>query len=454
MVKKSTSAIIFILDLLIIYACFLGVFVYFHGHASIPLKVAVLMAYIGLAWFVIVLNSSITSINIISKIALVLKDTLIGHSVLSVGIIALVGVFGDFRHNDKLILWPLLFATVLSSSLRFFYLITIKHFMKNGYQRKSVLLIGGDRVAEKVMNQILSSSSLGYRLYGILADYYHGTLPKGLYLGKLDRFSEIVRSSVVDEVIIVLPLRRERLIIDMVEKCEYEGIRARIVPDFFRIIRSRAELLSIGNIPLIGIRTEPLSLLKNRILKRSFDIVFSLTVLVLLSPLFFLLAILIKVTSRGPVFFKQERIGTNNVKFDMYKFRSMPVQQKETSDTIWTTANDSRVTSVGRVMRKTNLDELPQFWNVLIGNMSVIGPRPERAHFVEQFKKEIPYYKVQHLAKSGVTGLAQVNGWRGDISIEKRVECDIFYMENWSFWLDLKIAWLTVFGRDTQKNAY
>lgn len=454
MVKKSTSATIFLLDLLIMYASFLGVFVYFHGHVSVPLRGSILMAYIGIAWFVIVLNSSITSVNIASKIVSVLKDTLIGYSVLSVSVIALVGVFGNFRPNDKLILWPLLFAGILSLLLRFFYLITIKHFVKNGYHRKSVLVIGGDRVAEKVMNQILSFPGLGYRLYGILADYYHNTLPKGLYLGKLDRFAEIVRSGVVDEVIIALPLRRERLIIDMVEKCDYEGIRVRIVPDFFRIIHNRTELQSMGDIPLIAIRTEPLSLLKNRVLKRSFDIVFSLTVLVLLSPLFLLLAILIKVTSLGPVFFKQERIGTNNVKFDMYKFRSMTVQQKEASDTIWTTANDSRVTSIGRIMRKTSLDEFPQFWNVLIGNMSVIGPRPERAYFVEQFKKEIPHYKVRHLAKSGVTGLAQVNGWRGNTSIEKRVECDIHYMENWSFWLDLKIVWLTVFGRDTQKNAY
>ena len=454
MVKKSTSATIFILDLLIISACFFGVFVHFHGHVSVPLNSVVLMAYVGLVWFVIVLNSSITNVNIQSRILPFLRDTLIGYSVLTVSVISAVSVFGEFAPNNKLILWPLLVATVLSLSLRFFYLITIKHFVKNGYQQKSVLLIGGDRVAEKVMNQILSFPGLGYRLYGILADYYHDTLSKGLYLGKLNRFSEIVRSGVVDEVIIALPLRRERLIIDMVDKCEREGIRARIVPDFFRIIRKRAELESIGDVPLIAIRTEPLSLLKNRVLKRSFDIIFSLTVFVLLSPLFFLLAILIKATSRGTVFFKQERIGANNVKFDMYKFRSMTVQQKEASDTIWTTANDSRVTSVGRVMRKTNLDELPQFWNVLIGNMSVTGPRPERAHFVEQFRKEIPHYKVRHLAKSGVSGLAQVNGWRGNTSIEKRVECDIFYMENWSFWLDMKIIWLTVFGRDTQKNAY
>jgi Undecaprenyl-phosphate glucose phosphotransferase len=454
MVKKSTSAIIFILDLVIIYTCFFGVFVHFHGHISIPLSAVILMAYIGLAWFVIVLNSSITSVNIQSRILLVLRDTLIGYSVLSVSVIGVVAVFGEFAPNNKLILWPLFFAVVLSSTLRLFYLIVIKHFIKSGYQQKSVLLIGGGRVAEKVMNQLLSSRDLGYRLYGILADDYHKSLPKGFYLGKLERFSEIVRSGVVDEVIIALPLRMEQLIIDMVEKCEYEGIRVRIVPDFFRIIQNRAALENLGNIPLIGIRIVPLDLLKNRILKRGFDIVFSLTTLAVLSPLFLILALLTKATSPGPVFFKQKRIGANNVEFDIYKFRSMTVQAKKQSDTVWTTANDSRVTVIGKIMRKTNLDEFPQFWNVLLGNMSVVGPRPEREHFVEEFKKEISNYKVRHFIKSGITGWAQVNGWRGDTSIKKRVEHYIYYIENWSFWFDLNIIWLTVFGRKTRKNAY
>jgi Undecaprenyl-phosphate glucose phosphotransferase len=342
----------------------------------------------------------------------------------------------------------------LSSTLRLFYLITIKHFVESGYQQKSVILIGGGRVAEKVMNQLLSSRDLGYRLYGILADDYHESLPKGFHLGKLERFSEIVRSGLVDEAIIALPLRMEEVIIDLVEKCEYEGIHVRIVPDFFRIIQNRAVLDRLGDIPLIGIRTEPLNLLKNRLLKRAFDIAFSLMVLVILSPFFLILSILIKLTSRGPVFFKQERIGANNVKFEIYKFRSMTIQDKKESDTVWTTASDSRVTPVGKIMRKANIDELPQFWNVLIGNMSVVGPRPEREHFVEQFKKDIPHYKVRHFVKSGITGWAQANGWRGDTCIEKRVEYDIYYIENWNFWFDIKIIWRTIFGRETQKNAY
>jgi Undecaprenyl-phosphate glucose phosphotransferase len=240
----------------------------------------------------------------------------------------------------------------------------------------------------------------------------------------------------------------------LVEKCEHEGIRARVVPDFFKIIRNRPELGNIGDIPVLSIRTEPLDLLRNRALKRAFDIVFSLIAILLLSPVFLVLAVLIKLTSPGPVFFKQKRVGANNVEFEIYKFRSMKVQEKKKSDTIWTTEDDSRVTWIGKFMRKNNLDELPQFWNVLSGDMSIAGPRPEREYFVEKFKEDISNYKVRHLVKSGITGWAQVNGWRGDTSIEKRVEHDIYYLENWSFWLDLKIIWRTVFSRQTQQHAY
>jgi len=373
---------------------------------------------------------------------------------LSAGVVSVVAIFGEFNPNDKLILYPLLFSVILSTVFRILYIFIIKHLIKNGFQQKSVLLIGGSRVAERVMNLILTFPEYGFRLHGILSDDYHEMMPKEFYLGKLDRFKEIVRTQKIDEVIIAKPLRKEEVILKLVEQCEYEGIRFRIVPDFFRVISNRTVMDTLGDIPLISIRTEPLNVFSNRIIKRAFDMLVSVGLLILFSPLFFLLGIIIKTTSKGPVFFKQKRIGANNIEFDIYKFRSMTVQNPNDSDTIWTTESDKRVTSIGRFMRKTNIDELPQLWNVFIGNMSLVGPRPEREHFVERFKREIPQYKVRHLVKSGITGLAQVNGWRGDTSIAKRIEKDIYYLENWSFWLDLKILWLTIFGRDTNKNAY
>lgn len=452
--NNGNSRLIFVLDLVVMYAAFYGTYYYYNGHAMIPFRGILLMGFVALMWFFICINSSIVRINRRSRVILVLRDVMVGYSVLSATVVATVAIFGEFRPNDKLVLFPLLFAVIWSTILRLVYLVSIKHFIKNGFHQKTVLLIGGSRVAERVMDLLLNFPELGYCLHGILSDDYYESMPKEHYLGKLERFKEIVRTKKIDEVIIAKPLRKEETILNMVEQCEYEGIRFRIVPDFFRIIPNQAVIENLGDIPLIAIRTEPLNILSNRIIKRTFDIVFSLLVLVLLLPVFLILSILIKITSKGPVFFKQKRIGANNVEFNIYKFRSMTVQKSNDSDTVWTTENDRRITQIGKFMRKTNLDELPQLWNVLIGNMSLVGPRPEREHFVEKFKKEIPHYKVRHLVKSGITGWAQVNGWRGDTSIAKRVEHDIFYLENWSFWLDLKIIWLTLFGRETNKNAY
>ena len=412
------------------------------------------MGYIGFLWFFIALGSSISNIDSKTSVFNVFKNTLTGFSVLCAGVVFAVAVGGQFRSNDKLILYPLFFAFIISSIFRVFYILILRCFIKHGYKQKKLLLIGGGRIAEKVINQILTFPEFGYNLHGVLAEHYHESLPRDLYLGKLERFSEIVRSHLADEVIVALPLRMGKEIIDIVEKCENEGIRVRIVPDFYRLVRNRAVMDKLGDIPLISIREEPLSSMKNRMVKRGFDILFSSAVLILLSPLFLLLAIFIKLTSHGPVLFKQKRVGANNVEFDIYKFRTMIVQDNKESDSIWTTENDSRVTMLGKFMRKTNLDEFPQFWNVLIGNMSLVGPRPEREYFVEQFKKEIPNYKVRHLVKSGITGWAQVNGWRGNTSIAKRIEHDIYYLENWSFWLDIKIIWLTVFGENVNRNAY
>ena len=239
----------------------------------------------------------------------------------------------------------------------------------------------------------------------------------------------------------------------MVEKCEREGVRFHIVPDFYHILRNRTVVDSLGDIPLIGIRPEPLNILSNRIIKRIFDIIIASTALVVLSPLFILFTILIKISSAGPVLFRQRRVGANNLEFEIYKFRSMIIQDQKDSDSIWTTSDDKRITNIGKFMRTVNMDELPQLWNVLLGNMSIVGPRPERKHFIEKFKDDIPYYNVRHLVKSGITGWAQANGWRGDTSIKKRVEYDIYYLENWSFWLDLRIIFLTLFNIRVWKTA-
>ena len=204
---------------------------------------------------------------------------------------------------------------------------------------------------------------------------------------------------------------------------------------------------------MIAARNEPLNIFSNRMIKRTFDILVSSAGLLVLSPVMLAIAIIIKLTSPGPILFRQKRIGNNNIEFTLVKFRSMTLQPCRDSDTIWTTPDDKRITPVGILLRQTNLDELPQLWNVLTGDMSIVGPRPEREHFVEKFSTEIPNYRIRHRVKSGITGLAQANGWRGNTSIQRRVENDLYYLEHWSLWLDLKIVFLTFFNREAWKNA-
>jgi len=224
-----------------------------------------------------------------------------------------------------------------------------------------------------------------------------------------------------------------------------------IVPDIFNFLTSKVELTSVGGINLIGLQKFPLDNGLNRLLKRLLDLIGSLLALCLLSWLFALLAIIVKCSSRGPVFYRQLRCHEDGKEFMMYKFRTMVEGAENMSGPVWAEQRDNRCTRVGALMRSMNLDELPQVFNVLKGDMSLVGPRPERPHFISQFKVDIPRYMSRHSIKPGITGWAQVNGWRGNTSLEERVKYDLYYIENWSIWLDLKIIFMTFFSF---KNAY
>ena len=237
-------------------------------------------------------------------------------------------------------------------------------------------------------------------------------------------------------------------------RCEKSGVHTKFIPDYHSLIPNEAYTEDLNGLPVINIRYVPLTNILNRLVKRTVDIIGSLIGLIFLSPLLLLLAILVKCSSKGPIIFKQERVGLHNKKFYMYKFRSMEVQTKEAEKKGWTTKDDPRVTPIGRLMRRTSLDELPQLWNILVGDMSIVGPRPERPQFVEKFKEEIPRYMIKHQVRPGLTGWAQVNGYRGDTSIRRRIECDLYYIENWSMVLDIKIIFMTFFKGFVNENAY
>jgi len=258
----------------------------------------------------------------------------------------------------------------------------------------------------------------------------------------------------IDEAVMAVHPAQFSMIPQVIKALEKLSVPARAIVDLGEGIVVRERLFQVGRMQMLDLTTTPADLLDYALLKRAFDICFSAFVLLVTSPLMGLIAILVRLTSPGPILFVQERIGLNGLPFRMYKFRTMRVSPSSESDTLWTTEVDARRTRLGTLLRKTSLDELPQFINVLRGDMSVVGPRPERPHFVEQFRQEVGRYNHRHCLKVGITGWAQVNGWRGDTSINKRIEYDLYYLQNWSFLFDLRIIVMTVFYALISKNAY
>jgi Undecaprenyl-phosphate glucose phosphotransferase len=253
---------------------------------------------------------------------------------------------------------------------------------------------------------------------------------------------------------ITLKLSEYSKLAHVVAATEKSGVHTKFIPDYSNVIPTSPYTEDLLGLPVINIRHVPLMEGTNKFIKRTMDIIGSLLCIVLFSPIMLICVIGVKLSSKGPVIFCQERVGLHNRPFKMYKFRSMTVQTDEEEKGQWTTKGDARVTGIGRIMRATSMDELPQLFNVLKGDMSLIGPRPERPFFVEQFKEEIPRYMVKHQVRPGMTGWAQVNGYRGDTSIEKRIEYDLYYIENWTVGLDIKILFMTVFKGFVNENAY
>lgn len=332
----------------------------------------------------------------------------------------------------------------------------LQYFREKGYNLKYILLVGYSRAAEEYIKRINANPQWGYVVRGILDDMVpSGTLYKGVkVLGRIENLLYILPQNKLDEIAITLSLKDYDNLEHIVDLCEKSGVHTKFIPDYNSLFPSRPYTEDLMGLPVINIRYVPLTNTLNWCAKRVMDILVSLVGIVVSLPVMLIAAIAIKCTSRGPVVFKQERIGLHNKPFRMYKFRTMEVQKPSQEVKGWTTKDDPRVTKVGRFLRRTSIDELPQLFNILKGDMSVVGPRPERPQFVEQFKEEIPRYMVKHQVRPGLTGWAQINGYRGDTSIKRRIEYDIFYIENWTMSFDIKIMFLTIFKGFINKNAY
>lgn len=348
--------------------------------------------------------------------------------------------------------------TNIGYDLAFRFILTkvLSDLRKKGFNQKHVLIVGYSRAAEGYLDRLAANPQWGYHVYGILDDSMEiGTMYKRVkVIGTTDELARILSENQFDEIAVTLSINEYAKLEYLVGICEKSGAHTKFVPDYHNIIPTIPVMEDMNGLPVINIRNVPLNNYTNKLLKRLVDIIGSITAILVFGIPMLVVAIIIKTTSKGPIIFSQVRVGLHNKQFKMYKFRSMVVQNESSEQKAWTTSNDQRVTKIGKFIRKSSIDELPQLFNILIGNMSMVGPRPERPYFVEKFKEEVPRYMIKHQVRPGLTGWAQINGYRGDTSIRKRIEHDLYYIENWSLGLDIKIMFLTIFKGFINKNAY
>lgn len=302
---------------------------------------------------------------------------------------------------------------------------------KQGLNQKHILMIGESQMAEQYMDRLRENPKWGYQVFAHLKDE--------------EKLERILEGNELDEVVIALRAEDYGKLERIVDVCEKAGVHTKMIPDFGNVISTRPYIEDVQGIPVIHVRRVPLNIMRNRVAKRAVDLIGATVAIILFSPVMLLTVLVVALTEEGSVIYRQERVGLHNQVFYMYKFRSMIMQDEEKEKAEWSTRNDPRITPVGKLIRRTSIDELPQLFNVLKGEMSLVGPRPERPQFVQKFRDEIPRYMVKHQVRPGMTGWAQINGYRGDTSIEKRIEYDLYYIENWTMGLDLKILVLTFF---------
>ena len=302
---------------------------------------------------------------------------------------------------------------------------------KQGLNQKHILMIGESQMAEQYMDRLRENPKWGYQVFAHLKDE--------------EKLERILEGNELDEVVIALRAEDYGKLERIVDVCEKAGVHTKMIPDFGNVISTRPYIEDVQGIPVIHVRRVPLNIMRNRAAKRAVDLIGATVAIILFSPVMLLTALVVAFTEEGSVIYRQERVGLHNQVFYMYKFRSMIMQDEEKEKAEWSTRNDPRITPVGKLIRRTSIDELPQLFNVLKGEMSLVGPRPERPQFVQKFRDEIPRYMVKHQVRPGMTGWAQINGYRGNTSIEKRIEYDLYYIENWTMVFDMKILILTIF---------
>ena len=387
-----------------------------------------------------------------TELSAIIKTNILVATLIMVGLF----FFKVVDYSRKSLVLFFIINTLLTISTRFVIRMILKKYRRKGYNLKHCLIIGATDSSALFIDKVKKNKHWGYNIVGVVttASIHIKKFKGNSVIGTIDDLETILSKKAIDIVIVGISGSDLSELSHILQTCEKSGVKTQIIPYYHKYIPAKPYMDDLDGLPVIDVRHVPLDNIFKNLTKRSFDIIFSLMAIVLTSPLLIFAALMTNLTSPGPIIYKQERVGLNRKSFNMYKFRSMRVQAKEEEKSKWTTPNDPRKTKWGAFMRKTSIDELPQFFNVLKGDMSVVGPRPERPFFVDQFKESVPRYMIKHQVRPGITGWAQINGYRGDTSIEGRIEHDLYYIENWTFSFDLKIIFLTVFKGFINKNAY
>ncbi len=371
-------------------------------------------------------------------------------------LISLTFFFRQYEFSRLVFLLFAVFNIVFLSIERWTFREVLRFLRKKGYNLRYALIVGTGEPARQLIKRLEKRPEVGIKIAGLITTSREeaGRNIEGLkVLDHYGNIKEVIKDKKADHVFLALSWQEHAKVVEVLSAIGDEAVDIKVIPDVYEFMSLRGGVEDFDGIPILNLRNSPLYGW-NMILKRTADIVFSSLAIVILSPLFILIPVLLKLTSKGPVLYRQERMGIGGDTFEILKFRSMRVDAENETGAVWAKADDPRRTIFGAFLRKTSLDELPQFFNVLKGDMSIVGPRPERPVFIQDFRKHIPRYMLRHKMKAGITGWAQVNGWRGNTDLKKRIEHDLYYIENWSLGFDIKILFLTVWKGLVNRNAY
>jgi Undecaprenyl-phosphate glucose phosphotransferase len=382
-------------------------------------------------------------------------ELLKGHTIAMLLFITLTTLISEYRYSRAVMIYFGALGGFLLVILRVSIRNGLRAARKRGFNLRHLLLLGEGGALETLISRIDKFPELGFRIQGVITQECSKlkNVQGKPVLGHFEQVRSLVRTLNPDQVLLALPRSQYADLERILNLLKDETIDIQLIPDIHEYITLGCAVEDFDGLPIVNLNDSPMNGW-GAIAKRFTDIVLAFLALLLLSPLMLTIGVAIKLTSPGKIFYTQERMGLDGRNFRMIKFRSMNTNAESSSGAIWAQPNDQRRTRLGRLLRSTSLDELPQFWNVLKGDMSLVGPRPERPVFVSQFREEIPHYMLRHKVKTGITGWAQVNGWRGNTSLDRRIECDLYYIRNWSYFLDLKILFLTVWKGLINKNAY